>query len=255
MTDPDNPNPEPSKLELLTRSRWFLLAVVLVVSLVGSIVYYLTDPTIPPITREIKLFLMTLVIGAILAAIPATYLVDWLHTPANKYIVDYDASTDDFALYSIPAEHWPDLTVDEELHRLNASEPVFEARNYDPDEHHAEGTWRGTASDLELVEHREQVKETRNDLEQLAREGLAIRAKQSSVVRGAVADIVMDFIADFEEETTYSGDEIQSRIEDALDDLDTEQADDDQEDEQPESPLLETLQTHEEPNPQANGNK
>lgn len=227
------------KLELLVRSRWFLLAVALIVLLVVSISWYLVDPTIPNIGRELKLFGMAFLIGAILAAAPATRLVDWLHTPDNKYLVEYDAATDEFALWEIPAPQWRNLEIVDEAHQLNASEPVYEVNDYDPDEQVATGVWRGSASDLELIQHREAVAEVRGDLEDLAREGLAIRAKQSSIVRGAVADIVMEFVADFEEESTYSGTQIQDRVDAALDDLDEEPTDpDDDQDEDDQEQIL-----------------
>jgi hypothetical protein len=176
------------------------------------------------------LFGLAFLTGAVLAAAPATKLVDWLHTPNHKYLVEFDAETDEFALWEFPAPQFRDLDVEDELHQLNASEPVYEASDYDPDEHLATGVWRGSASDFELVEHRETVKEVRGDLEDLAREGLSIRAKQSTIVRGAVSDIVREFVADFEEENTYSGEQIQSRVDSAIDDLDETPAEDDQDD-------------------------
>jgi hypothetical protein len=127
------------------------------------------------------------------------------------------------------------------LHQLNASEPVYEANDFDPDEQVATGVWRGSATDLELIEHREAVAEVRGDLEDLAREGLAIRAKQSAIVRGAVADIVMEFVADFEDESTYSGDQIQHRVDSALDELDETPADSDDDQDDEADPLLDSF--------------
>ncbi|WP_336327876.1 hypothetical protein [Halovenus sp. HT40] len=249
-----------SNRELLVRSRWFLLAVALVVILVLSISYWLVDPSLPSIGRELKLFAIAFVVGSILAAAPATKLVDWLHTPDSKYLVEYDAETDEFELWEIPAPQWRSLEIEDELHQLNASEPVYEVNDYDPDEQVATGVWRGSASDLELIQHREAVAEVRGDLEDLAREGLAIRAKQSSIVRGAVADIVMEFVADFEEESTYSGTQIQQRVDSALDELDEEPSDPDDDQDDEDDPLLDSFaQTSDRPDsdtePNKNGNK
>ena len=255
MTDESNTT---TNRELLVQSRWFLLAVALLVVLVGSISWWLLDLSVPPIGREVKLFAMAFVAAVVLAAPWATRLVDWLYTPDSKYLLDYDAETDELHLWEIPAPTWRELDIEEELYPLQASEPVYEGRNYDPEENRAEGVWRGSATDLELVDHREAVKEVRGDLEDLAREGLAIRAKQSSIVRGAVSDIVMEFVADFEDESTYSGENIQRRVDDALGDLDDQDdRDDDQEEET--SPLLESLaqpsNQSDSDNTHTNGNK
>jgi hypothetical protein len=146
------------------------------------------------------------------------------------------------------------MVVEEDLHQLQASEQVYEVEQYNPDENKAVGTWRGSATGLDLVEHREAVHEVRGDLEDLAREGLAIRAKQSSIVRGAVSDIVMEFVADFEDQSTYSGDNIQARVDDALADLDAE--DDDQEAEPDDDrSLAESLLEPVAPDPSENGNE
>lgn len=251
MTEENN---QPSRRQALVDSRWFLLFVALLVMLVGSISYYLIQPDLPELPeRELKLFALALLVGIILAAPWAALLVDWLYTPNSRFIHRYNAATDEFELWELSLAEWRDLDVDEELHQLNAKEPVYQTHEFDPDENTASGHWRGSASDLQLVESREAVKEVRGDLEQLAREGLAIRTKQSAIVRAAVADIVMEFVADFEEETTYSGDQIQKRVESALDDLDDQ---DDSPDQTPEpddeNKLLEALDESE---PSTNGNQ
>ena len=230
-----------TRAELLVQSRWFLLAVTLVSLLVGAVVWWLLDLSVPSIGRELKLFALAYGVAAVLGTPIATRLVDWLYTPQKKYLVEFDAATDEFALWPIPQSQFRELQVNEELHQLNASEPVYHCSSYDVDEHLAEGHWRGSASDLELVEHREAVKEVRGDLEDLAREGLSIRAKQSSIVRGSVKDIVMEFVADFEEESTYSGEDIQNRVDEALRDLDDDPDSEDSDDDQEGSPLIEAF--------------
>jgi len=229
-----------SNKELLVRSRWFLLVVALVTLLVLSIAYWLVQPSLPDFGRPVKLFLVAFVVGSVVATPWATKLVDWLHTPDTRWLLTTDAEKNKLELWEIPAPLWRDLDVDDDLHRWDSSQPVYEVREYDQEDNHAVGTWRGSATDLELVETREAVKEVRGDLEDLAREGLAIRAKQSSIIRSSVSDIVMEFVGDFEEETTYSGEQIQQRVEDALDDLDDDPPDD-QDDDEETTPLTEAF--------------
>jgi hypothetical protein len=243
--------------ELLVRSRWFLLVVALLGILVLSLSYWLVDPALPDFGREVKLFLAAFSVGSLFAAPWATRIVDWLHTPDTRWLLTTDAEQNKLELWEIPAPLWRDLDVEDDLHRWDSSQPVYEVREYDEEDNHAVGTWRGSATDLELVEHRESVREVRGDLEDLAREGLAIRAKQSSIVRGAVADIVMEFVTDFEAETTYSGEEIQQRVDAALDDLDAPVDDqDDDQDDHPDDPLVESLTTNPAPDDSdKNGNQ
>jgi hypothetical protein len=164
-------------------------------------------------------------------------------------LLDYNAENDQLAIWELPAPSWRELEVTEnELHPIQAAEPTWEGRNYDPDTNEVEGTWRGSATDLELVESREQINEIRNDLEAMAKEGLTIRVKQSSIVRGAVREICMAFIADFEAETLYSGEELEGRIDEAIDhwDLDEnqqeqEQVDDTKDDQSETEPNIENF--------------
>jgi len=245
-----------TKKELLVQSRWFLLAVALLTTLVLSITYWLVQPEIPDFGRPAKLFAVTFFVGALFAAPWASKLVDWLYTPDVKYLLTTNAETNELQLWKLPLPLWRDLDIEEDLHLWDASRHVYEAREFDQEENRAVGTWRGSATDLELVEHRENVKEVRGDLEELAREGLAIRAKQSSIVRASVSDIVMEFVGDFEVETMYSGEQIQNRVEDALADLDDESADPDDDDQDESNPLLEAFeQSNDSPDTQNDGNQ
>lgn len=108
------------------------------------------------------------------------------------------------------------------MYELKASFPAWECKNYDPEDNTCEGTWRGSVSDLELVENRQMIDEIRGDLEDLAREGVSIRVKQSSIVRTAVRDVVTSFISGIESETLYDGEKIQSAVDDALEQFDAE---------------------------------
>lgn len=221
MTDrlPDRSQlkPDPTLIDALVRARWFLLLIFGLIASVFLVVVDVPTPDLP--VRAVKLFAITFLIALAIGFPVARRIVDYLYTPDTQYLLDYNAETDEFGVWAFSPNEWKKLEVEEDTHRLQAAEPVYEARNYNPETNRAEGTWRGSATDLELVEHREAVSEVRGDLEDLAKDGLSIRVKQSSIVRGAVQDVVMDFVADFESDTIYSGDQIQNRVQSAIDDL------------------------------------
>lgn len=192
-------------------SKFTVLGVFLVIAV---LIFTGWTPTIP---RRLKLAIYTFIPAALLGYPAATRIVDWLYRPDSTYLVDYDAQDDELAVWKIPASSWRELDVTEgELYSLHAASPAWEGRNFDPESLEVEGTWRGSATDLELVESREHINEIRNDLEDLAKEGLTIRVKQSSIVRGAVRDICQAFIADFEDETIYDGSQLEDKVDKAI---------------------------------------
>jgi hypothetical protein len=209
--------------ETLVRDRWRLLGIALLVAAIAA--YFGWEIEIP---RWAKLFVVTLVIGGFLGAAPADRLVSWLFRPSFTYLVDVDARTDDFAVWKLPPDAWRELEVDDgELHQVRATAPAWECESYDPETNTATGTWRGSASDLELVEDRERIDEIKTELEDLAKEGLSIRIKQSGIVRSSVRTIVKSFVEGFERETLYDGSAIEDAVTDALSHW--EESDDDQE--------------------------
>lgn len=206
--------------QVLIRDRWRILIVLSVLTILVWYFWYQ-----PEITREMKLFFYSFLFASLLGFVPATRIVEWLYSPDLVYLVDHDARDSDLAVWELHVSTWRDLDVtDGEVFQLRATKPAWEGKGYDPDENTCRGTWRGSASDLELVDDREKIDEIRGKLEDLAKEGIAIRVKQSSIVRSAVRNVAMRFIEGIETETVYNGDEIQRAVEDALEgyDLDDE---------------------------------
>lgn len=254
---PVDENTESPTISIGTTRLLLILAVAVAVFLVAAALYLLGYSLPPFPVRYTKLVLLAAVPALIIAFPWVSYIIDWLYKPDIVILVEYEASTDKFGLHFLPSPLFRDMTVDDELHHLEASRPVYLCSSYDLEENHAVGHWRGSASDLELVESRESCREVRGDLEDLAREGLALRTKLSSIVRSSTRNIVNDFIADFESETVYSGDEIQNRIDEALDHLDDPDSPDTPDDDlpddpdDPDSPLTESDQLE----PNTNGNQ
>jgi len=184
----------------------------------------------PDIPRRLKLAFYAFVAAAVLGYPAAVRIVDYLYRPEHTYLVGFNAEKDEIGVWKLPPSSWRDLEITEgELYSLQAAHPAWECRSFDPDELQAEGSWRGSATDLELIESREAINEVRNDLEDLAKEGLTVRVKQSSIVRGAVRDIVQAFISDYETETLYDGDELQAKVDEAIDHWDLDEPQQEQE--------------------------
>ena len=199
--------------EAAIRDRWRI--AILVTAVVGLAYYFGFNPQIP---RRAKLFGMAFVAASLAGFPAATRVVDYLYRPTHTHLVEFDAETDTLRIWQLPASTWRELTVEDgEIYPLQADSPAWECRSYDPEDNVATGTWRGSATDLELVESRAAINDIRNELEDMAQEGLTIRVKQSTIVRTAVKDIVMAFLRDYESETVYSGDELQTKIDDAVD--------------------------------------
>jgi hypothetical protein len=219
--------------DVLVADRWRLLAVGLVVA--SGAVYFGYEPEMP---RFVKLYLLTGLIGAALAYVPAQKIVEYLYSPSYTYLLDVSSEGNDITLWKLPPELWRDLSVNAgELFRLRAAVPVWECLAYAPpgetETYHTEtadgepvtvelednaclGTWRGSVTDYELIQDRNKIAEIRHILEPMSQETLKYRVMQNGIVRRALRAIVMQFVASYESETIYSGDEIEKSVERAL---------------------------------------
>lgn len=219
-TRPVEPEVRTSWREVLIADRWRILAAGLLVA--GIAILLGVDLSIP---RWAKLFGLTFLVAAGIAYMPAARIVRWLYRPGYTYLVQLDASDSDVALWALPPVVWREIDVEEgELFPLQAAVPAWECQAYDPEKNVATGTWRGSASDLELIQERGRIKEIRGVLEELAKEGLGYRVMQSGIVRAAVRSVVMSFVEAFERDAVYDGDEIRRAIDETLDDWSFEPA-------------------------------
>lgn len=235
----------PTWKETLIADRWRLVGLGVIGF--GVATFIGVDFGIP---RWLRLFGLTAAVSALVGYGPAGRIVGWLHSTNYTYLLDLDARENEFAVWQLPPDVWSELTVsDGELYKVQATVPAWTGKGYDPETNSVEGTWRGSASDMELVEDRERIDEIRTVLEDLAKEGLTIRVKQSGIIRDAVRGIVMSFVEGFETESLYDGDEIEASVHKALsrwdsdgsddDDLDQEDGDDDGDDDPEGTPSTE----------------
>jgi len=211
-------NRREAAVELLTAYRWWIGSATVVA--VG-LAWWFGLPDLPTIPREPRLFTVGALAAIALGYAPAMRLVDWLYSPGGTYLVDIDARDNGFALYRLSPEKWEKLSVESgELYRLKTSADAYACRQYWPDYDVCIGTWRGSASDLELLEERERIDEIRTTLEQQAQEGLSIRTRMGSIVRTAVRGIVNDLVSQYEGTAVHKGERIEQAVQEALNDHD-----------------------------------
>jgi len=86
----------------------------------------------------------------------------------------------------------------------------------------AKATWRASATNMELVEHKQKVDEVRGELEDEARKGMALRVKLGRVVRDAVYNISLGILREQEGLTVRDGEKIDEAVERATEKYDIE---------------------------------
>src|SRR6056297_2277368 len=214
-------NHREATVELLKAYRhWVGLAVVVTLGLL----WYFGLPDLPHVPREPRLFVMGALAAIAGGYAPAMKIVDYLYSPDSTYLVDIDSRDNGFALYELTPEKWEHLEVEKgELYRLKTAGEAYACRQYWPDYDTCLGTWRGSASDLELLQERERIDEIRSVLEEQAQEGLTIRTRMGSIVRTAVRDIINDLIGQYERAAIHQGEKIDNAVQNAMSDIDIQE--------------------------------
>lgn len=202
------------------RREWYRSVLTSSGVLIGIWIGLVTVLFVQPfgLDRQVRVFLAALTFSTAAGAIPASRLVDWLDAQRRTVLVDIDPDGQDVAVWALTPDEWEELeVVDGELYRLRAFYPAWGVQSYDPEEHVAEGTWRGSKSDIELVREYEAIRELREDLLELAEEGVTQRMRHSSIVWTATKNLLTEFAASFESETLYQGEEVQDAVNKVLD--------------------------------------
>jgi len=220
---------KPSQVSPSPIRRYFWYFVLLSLAVLATVISWVlvsnfVDVSIPP---QITLFTTAFLAGAVLYVFPSIFICSWLWNPFPYFVVDIDAERSYFALYKLSEKSFNELEfTDGEPFPLGPK--VISVRNYDIEENTAEGTWRGSKDDVELLRKLEEVDELKTTMENLAKRGLAYRSKYTLIIYRSVERIVTSFLADFESEVFESGDSIQHAVQDSMDanlpDLEPEQS-------------------------------
>ena len=215
-------------LRARVRDRPLLTAILVIIgagAAAGLATGQLSWPSVSLSQRQ-KVLLLAAVVFAIPGRSAGKKIVAWLGSISWFYLIDIDAgySRGGFAVWRLSEAAWRDVTVVEgELFSPGGTLfPAYFCEGFDEGELEARGTWRGSASDLELIRERERIREVRNDLEDRAKWAVTIRIRASSIVRQAVREITMAIVAQYEDLTMFRGDALENAIDEATEDLDLE---------------------------------
>lgn len=177
-------------------------------------------------SRYFKVFLVTLLVTGVVAYVPAKKLVNWIYSEPRTLLLQLKAEQEDdeIKLWEFTPRLWEKVEVVEGS--LNTAKikdgDLYICRSFDPVTLEARGTWRGSVSDLELIRNREKIREIRNELENLAKQGIRTRIQVTSIVRRAVNQIIAKIASSIEEETLHKGEEIKKSINKEVKEIDLE---------------------------------
>lgn len=177
-----------------------LLGIGLIGGFIGASILGIAIP------REVRLY--GLVFGLTLFAIgrpTASKAQEWLWNPELIWIVDIDARIMDGAIYNEPAQIFREWDIEDSGDWV-APNLVF-LRNVRFEEKKAEGCWRGTLTDRELLRALHAVHECRGRLERDAKEGFAIKSQAFVIVRRAAYQAVEKIENTFRRGTLPTGGE------------------------------------------------
>ncbi|CCQ34325.1 hypothetical protein HLRTI_001514 [Halorhabdus tiamatea SARL4B] len=223
MTDSKNPlvdDSRPAWLELAIAYRYWIgggLTVTFLTLLLGVVVFGLELPEIS-LNQPTKVFLFGGLLAAISGALPAAKIIDWLYDPPKRYVVSLGLKKSETpAIYELTPTAWESVWVEEgDLYQWeNTNHPVYEAESFDPENLIAEGTWRGSKSDRELLRAEKKVEELREEIEKEADMSIDLELSIASRVRKATKAIGQVIIEDYAATSTYEGE----RVRDVLSDL------------------------------------
>lgn len=234
MSD-DTQNPlldesHPAWLELAIAYRYWIgggLTVLFLTLTIGVMVFGLELPEIT-LSQPVKVFLFGGLLAAVLGALPAAKIVDWLYDPPKRYIVVLGLKESESpAIYEMTPAAWETVWVEEgDLYQWeNTNHPVYEAESFDPEHMIAEGTWRGSEPDRELLRAEKKVEELREEIEKEADMSIDLELSIASRVRKATKAIGQVIIEDYAATSTYEGERVRDVLSDLRQDVEADSGD------------------------------
>jgi len=219
MSDPPE-RPRPSKLEMvmdLIRER-LLTLVGIGLLVIGAAAYFGLDVQL---SRGQRLVAWSVVFTAPYAWIFGMWFVGWFWEPTIVYLIDVDArDPEDGALYRLPLEEFQDLEVAEgDLEQW--APRLYAGKNVDVDDWYAVGTWRGSATDRELLAHLPAVYLVRNELEPRARKWDRLAPQLPWLIRQEARDeaaFMLESLEDLVLPSAVDGGSARERLEEQLED-------------------------------------
>lgn len=178
---------------------WSIVALIAIG--LGLLMWFGVTPGIPRAAKLVGLGF--LLVGAPCGVAAGLRINMELPEPVFHYLLDFDVPArldQEAALYELPESDYKDVDVlgedplEDWTNRLHAGKGVdIEELTVE------EGTWPAAMSKRELMEKKSKISEARNQLEEDAKRGFAIRANAFSIVRAEVRDHMIAVVESFEE--------------------------------------------------------
>lgn len=233
-------------VELLNGYRYVLVAGVLVAVAMGS--RFGVEMPAVAVPRWVKLSAFGFGAMAIPSYFGMVRIVNWLYSRHEVPVFEVDSEHEELHLYTFSPNAferlvWEDGQPDT---RMTTRGTAYVGQNFRYEQREAvtddgetvteqvpviDGTWMGSASQLEFMEERSRIDHIKGSLESIAKAGLEERMKAPGVVQESVVDIAHEMAAVVEADTVFSGESIDSAFEraaDMLGDDDGEEQSDDQ---------------------------
>lgn len=225
----DRANAPVSIKNFLFDQRWKFITLSLAIIVLVNQEWYQIE-----ITESQKAFAISAIVGVIVAYPYVRWLADYFIEDNRIPILENDPedSMNDIAIHKLPRDRITDIEMieDTELHEIRTKMGMgYEVRNlqiwYDDNGRQnltALGTWLGELNGLELRRERENINEMYNMLIPMAQDGIELQMKLPSIVHQLEKSIANQFTYQFQENINFKGKEIQTEIENIIDENQTD---------------------------------
>lgn len=204
-------------------STWVGLGMIVVgTGLVGLVaVLGISLPSIS-LGREQKAFALAFVGLGLLGYFPLVQIYKWLYDPPRRYLVQPAVSDDEGGIYELSPTAFENLTVKGgQLYQWPGTKyPTYGVEWYDPETNFAKASWRGSASDEELLKEQEKIDEIRDHLEEKAKERDVLVTRAETIVREAVMANARLLVQEYNRASLLDVTALSDRIDDVLEQVD-----------------------------------
>jgi len=214
------------------RSRWELTvdlldAYSLWVGLGGFVlaigmIAVLATRGVPSVPRYWRVFLVAAVACAALGYPAVVKVLRYLYDPPKRYLVQPGVTDDEGGIWELSPKAFENLHVKGgELYEWPGTEyPTYGVEWFDPDSNVCKATWRGTASDGELLQEQEKINEVRDHLEDKAKKHDILVTRAETIVREAVLDNARLLVKEYNRASLIDVSALSERIDETLSKVD-----------------------------------
>jgi len=218
------------------RSRWELIVDLLdayslwvglggFVLTIGMIVVIATRG-VPSVPRYWRVFLVAAVACAALGYPAVVKVLRFLYDPPKRFLVQPAVSDEAGGIWELSPADFEDLTVTNgQLYQWpETKHPTYGVEWYDRDSNVCKGTWRGSASESELLESQEKIDEIRENLDKKAKQRDILLIRGQTLVRESVFDLVDLVVNEYNRASIVDVSGLMNKFNEAMDEYDLSDA-------------------------------